>query len=152
MSPKFAETLMSYDYWANHEVIKALETFGGNIPDELLETLSHILGAKQIWYNRFNDIPTSKDLFKKEELSVLKQNNESVNKIWIDYILRHSPESTCADYTNLAGEPFKNSLSEVIAQLSHHGSYHRGQISRIIRECGEKPVSTDFIIYCRQSF
>jgi hypothetical protein len=37
MSPKFAETLMSFDYWANSEVIKALETFEGEVPDELLE-------------------------------------------------------------------------------------------------------------------
>lgn len=150
MSPKFAETLMSFDYWANSEVIKALETFEGEVPDELLEILSHILGAKQIWYNRFNDIPSSKDLFKKEELSVLKQNNESVHKIWIEHILRHNPESTWVDYKNLAGEAFKNSLAEIITQLSHHGSYHRGQISKIIREHRKTPVSTDFIIYCRQ--
>lgn len=149
MSPKYAETLLSYDYWANTRVINAIEQFVPEVPDNLLETLSHIIGAKQIWYNRVINIPVSKDLMKKEELNILKLNNESLHKIWIELVHRNSPNEFVINYKNLAGDPFSNSLAEVITHLSHHGTYHRGQISKSIRELEKEPIASDFIVFCR---
>jgi uncharacterized damage-inducible protein DinB len=31
-----------------------------------------------------------------------------------------------------------------------HGSYHRGQLARAVREAGAQPINTDFINYVRQ--
>jgi uncharacterized damage-inducible protein DinB len=38
-------------------------------------------------------------------------------------------------------------LTDIITHISHHGSYHRGQLANMIRMSGEKPVSTDYFIF-----
>jgi uncharacterized damage-inducible protein DinB len=150
MNPNYAETLFEYDFWANSRVFEALEPFGNSIPEEILELLSHILGAKQIWYNRIQNIPAGKELFAVQNLEMLKRSNESLLQLWADLIHRMDINKTQITYQNLAGESFESSFSDILTQLFSHGSYHRGQIARIIRESGEKPLATDFIVFARQ--
>ncbi len=64
MNPNYAESLFEYDFWANSRVFEAIEPFCENVPHEILELMSHILGAKQVWYNRIQNIPAGKDLLK----------------------------------------------------------------------------------------
>jgi uncharacterized damage-inducible protein DinB len=150
MNPNYAESLFEYDFWANSRVFEAIEPFGENVPHEILELMSHIHGAKQVWYNRIQNIPAGKDLFEVQTLEMLKRSNESLLQLWSDLIHRIDINKTQITYNNLAGDSFESSISDIITQLFSHGSYHRGQVARIIRESGQKPLSTDFIVFARQ--
>ncbi len=81
---------------------------------------------------------------------MLKRSNESLSQLWSDLIHRIDINKTQITYNNLAGDSFESSISDIITQLFSHGSYHRGQVARIIRESGQKPLSTDFIVFARQ--
>ncbi|MEX1189770.1 MAG: DinB family protein [Bacteroidia bacterium] len=150
MSPSYAESLLQYDLWANNRVFEALQPFEQAIPDSILEIMSHILGAKQVWYNRAQEIPSTKDLFKKENKENLVKCNESLHQLWSGLIHRNEPNGMIIKYTNFAGEEFSNSLAELITHMVNHGSYHRGQVARITRESGHPPLATDFIIFSRK--
>ena len=48
-------------------------------------------------------------------------------------------------YRNSAGRDFRNTVEEIVTHVTMHGSYHRGQIARIVRASGGDPPYTDYI-------
>jgi len=53
-------------------------------------------------------------------------------------------------YRNSAGRDFRNTVEEIVTHVTMHGSYHRGQIARIIRASGGDPPYTDYIQFMRR--
>ena len=50
-------------------------------------------------------------------------------------------------YHNTAGEAFQNSISEILQQVVNHGTYHRGNITTMLRHLGHKGLITDYIAF-----
>ena len=48
------------------------------------------------------------------------------------------------------GEPYSHPLSEMMLHLVNHGTYHRGQVTAMLRQLGAKPLATDLILFYRQ--
>lgn len=54
-------------------------------------------------------------------------------------------------YKNMKGDPYENSVEEILFHLVNHGTYHRGQIITLLRESGvTQLVSTDLIAWFRE--
>jgi uncharacterized damage-inducible protein DinB len=49
--------------------------------------------------------------------------------------------------TRLGRDPSVPSLGETVLQVAAHSTYHRGQISARLRELGDEPPLTDFIVW-----
>ena len=45
------------------------------------------------------------------------------------------------EYRSLAGEPGRSPLWQMAQHLVNHGSYHRGQITTMLRQCGRRHTS-----------
>ena len=43
-------------------------------------------------------------------------------------------------------------LWQAIMHLSNHDSYHRGQLTTLIRQVGGTPVNTDLLFFYRERF
>ncbi|MEZ5173218.1 MAG: DinB family protein [Bacteroidia bacterium] len=149
MNSARAENLLSYEYWANAQFFQVLDLHNEDSPEEALSILSHISGARQIWYNRVYGIPSGKDLMQSQSLEKLKLSNETLRHLWSELVHKVDPESKIISYSNFSGEAFQTPLSEIITHLVNHGSYHRGQVARLLRETGIKPPATDFIVFAR---
>jgi uncharacterized damage-inducible protein DinB len=149
MNSARAEKLLQYDYWANSRIISTLESVTYPADGEVIITLSHIVGAKQIWYNRIMSIPSGKELMNSVELEILKKSNDTLRLLWSDLIHKHDPAEKLIKYENFSGESFSSLLSDIITHVVNHGTYHRGQIARILREKGFTPPSTDYIVFSR---
>jgi uncharacterized damage-inducible protein DinB len=54
-------------------------------------------------------------------------------------------------YSNTKGQRFCNSIREIIYHIVNHGTYHRGNISAMIRQLGYQGTSTDYIYYLRNT-
>lgn len=53
-------------------------------------------------------------------------------------------------YKNLKGESFENEVEPLSYHLVNHGTYHRGQVTTMLRELGVTHLaSTDIIFYLR---
>jgi uncharacterized damage-inducible protein DinB len=50
-------------------------------------------------------------------------------------------------WKNLQGLDKSAPLYRVLLHVVNHGTYHRGQITTMIRQAGGQPVSTDLIYY-----
>ncbi len=53
-------------------------------------------------------------------------------------------------YKNLKGEPHQTILSDILAHIVNHGSYHRGQIVSLVKKSGGQQVFVDYIGYVRE--
>jgi uncharacterized damage-inducible protein DinB len=52
-------------------------------------------------------------------------------------------------YRTTAGDEFRSTVADVLAQVVLHGSYHRGQIALLARAGGGTPAVTDYIVFTR---
>jgi uncharacterized damage-inducible protein DinB len=54
-------------------------------------------------------------------------------------------------YTNFRGETFTQPLWQLMRHVVNHSSYHRGQITTMLRQLGHPAVATDLVLYYRQA-
>jgi uncharacterized damage-inducible protein DinB len=54
------------------------------------------------------------------------------------------------EYQTLNFGAYSNPLWQSLQHLANHGTYHRGQISTLLRQLGTKPILTDLIHFYRQ--
>jgi uncharacterized damage-inducible protein DinB len=52
-------------------------------------------------------------------------------------------------YTTFAGIPSQTTIWQTVLHVVNHGTYHRGQITAMLRQLGAKPVNLDLIGYYR---
>ena len=52
-------------------------------------------------------------------------------------------------YHNTKGEPFQTPVWQIVLHVVNHASYHRGQITTLLRQLGHTPAGTDLVAYYR---
>jgi uncharacterized damage-inducible protein DinB len=52
-------------------------------------------------------------------------------------------------YTNTQGEAFQTTVEDILIHVFNHGTYHRAQVARDLRQHALTPVNTDYITYVR---
>jgi uncharacterized damage-inducible protein DinB len=151
--------LAKYQRWANDRFRENLreqnfEKFSIMTPyGPLLDVIVHIFGAVDLWMKRIDGI-SPKSIATSEMFS----NWESVEREWVklDNNLINFVESIKEEdldknifYTSIEGLNLKTTLDNILLQLvTHHQSYHRGQIGMFLRQKGMEPVrETDYIFY-----
>ena len=53
------------------------------------------------------------------------------------------------EYRNSSGLEFRSKIEDILLHMALHGSYHRGQVTLLIRTGGGEPASTDYIAFIR---
>lgn len=154
-------TLFAYNRWANVQFLDALskltdEEVGRDLKSSFpsaLATLVHILGAEWVWLERwlgrsptgFPDSPT---------LTSVAAVGARWDALWTEQ-KTHLDGLGDADlarpltYHNLAGNQFTQPLGELLRHVVNHGTYHRGQLTTLLRQLGHGAPSTDLVAYYR---
>jgi uncharacterized damage-inducible protein DinB len=154
--------LYEFNYWAKARMLGAVES----LPEELLYndlktsftslhgTLVHICGAEHVWLQRFIKGPNPKLLTTADlpKFSDLKSRWGEVEKGMMAYVgsLTEAQLTQSYSFLNLKGEPVTNVVWQTLQHLVNHGTYHRGQITSMIRQLGGTPANTDLIGFYRQ--
>jgi len=154
--------LFEFNYWAKARMFGVLDT----IPEaELYKdlktsfkgihgTLVHICAAENTWLQRFAGIPNPKFL-RVDDLptyTAVKVKWNEVEKEMLAYVstLTDSALTEKFSFTTSDGKTVTNLRWHALQHLVNHGSYHRGQITSMIRQIGSTPVGTDLIAFYRQ--
>lgn len=151
--------LYAYNSWANQRAFDAVEP----LPSDLLArdlsnsfgslhaTLTHIVGAEWIWLERWHGRwPPS--LPKSSEFSDLRAIRDRLNQVCVDrerWLSSLNPDDLGNDvrYLNLRGEFYAYPLWQQLAHVVNHSTYHRGQITTMLRQLGAAATSTDLLLY-----
>jgi uncharacterized damage-inducible protein DinB len=154
--------LYRYNEWANDRMLAVIQTLTEEQYTQKLvssfptirETWTHMVFAEWVWLQRWKgNSPSvrpawSSDPTTAEQLTaVLREVEEERRGVFatMDEATLDRPLS----YRNLSGDPFTNRLLDVLLHVVNHASYHRGQLTTMIRQVGGAPVSTDLIVYHR---
>jgi uncharacterized damage-inducible protein DinB len=150
--------LLEYHRWASEKVLQAISVLsaenytkdlGSSFPS-IRDTLVHTYGADRTWLGRIGGQSP-------ERLNPADYPNvATLREVWLE-VLSTFPNvvKSLGDaeqiiaYKAYDGTAYSNKLSDIIRHVVNHGSYHRGQVTTMLRQLGEKGISTDMIAYYR---
>jgi uncharacterized damage-inducible protein DinB len=156
------QTLLDYHYWARDRLLDALEVL---TPDEftrdlgssfrsIRDTLAHTYAAEWAWYERWQGrSPTAllpSDQF--PDLASIRQTWTAHEAKVRSYVAGLGAEgiTRIVDYTLLSGQPGSTPIWQMLQHVVNHASYHRGQITTMLRQIGAQPAqSMDLIAFYR---
>jgi uncharacterized damage-inducible protein DinB len=151
--------LYGYNRWANRRTLQASAKLAseafvrpmGNSFSSVRDTLTHILSAEWIWLERWQGrFPTDMlDPAKFPSAQTLNSRWQTVEQDYHQFLHTLTPEwlREDLDYINRAGQRFSYPLWQQLVHVVNHSSYHRGQVTTLLRQLGAEAVSTDFLLY-----
>ena len=156
-------TLLDFHYWARD---RALDAASALTPEQLTrdmggsfksvrDTLVHLYSAEWAWYQRWQGLSLTAALPLDQFPDVA-----SLRAAWIAHeakmrgFLASLGEEGIArvfEYKTLNGQPGSSAFWQMLQHLVNHGSYHRGQLTTLLRQLGATPAkSMDLIAFYRE--
>jgi uncharacterized damage-inducible protein DinB len=123
----------------------------GNSFSSVRDTLSHILGAEWIWLERWQGRSPKAllDAATFPKVQSLESRWETVEHDQTQFIETLTPQRLVEElaYLNQRGQLYSYPLWKQMVHVVDHSSYHRGQVTILLRQLGAEAVSTDFLVY-----
>jgi uncharacterized damage-inducible protein DinB len=151
--------LYEYNRWANARSLEAsaavsaadfTKEVGGSFAS-LRGTLAHMYGAEWIWLERWKGISPPKLPFPLDfpDVESIRSRWEVVERERREFLEALDPDrlAEVIPYVNLQGQPFAYPLRRMLQHVVNHGTYHRGQITTLLRQLGATPLATDLLLY-----
>jgi uncharacterized damage-inducible protein DinB len=155
--------LVDFHYWARDRMLDALEPLTpeqfsrdmGNSFRSIRETAAHTYAAEWIWHQRwigasptalptadlFPDVPTLRATWSALEAEI-RSLLDSLGDAGIDRVFT---------YTLLNGTPGATPFWQMLQHVVNHGTYHRGQVTTMLRQVGASPAKgMDLITFYRE--
>jgi uncharacterized damage-inducible protein DinB len=157
---KYLSSLLDYHYWAQDRLFTAVRGLSseeftrdmGNSFPSIRDTLTHIYVAESIWYSRwqeasiavpsaemFPDLKSLRDDYTRHEVR-MRALLEGLGQDGVNQVI---------DYTSrLDGQTHSSLFWQMFQHVMNHATYHRGQVTTMLRQLGAKPPeSLDLIAF-----
>ena len=150
-----------YDYtkWADTRMFEAVTKLApeawtkdlGSSLKSARDTVVHLVSAQWIWVSRWKG-QSPPGMFAAAEFPT----QASIRDRWeplaaeLGAFVRAQTEESVAKpltYKNLKGESFTYPLGQLMLHAVNHSTYHRGQVTTLIRQLGGQPLSSDLVVY-----
>jgi len=162
MTPQEMLVLYEFNAWANRRMLGAVAAVKqeeflrpmGSSFGSLRDTTAHIYGAECVWLERFQgrspaSLPDGAEF----------QDVASLREKWAELETRlhkfagsltQDDLNRVLEYKTLKFGAYSNPLWRSMQHVVNHGTYHRGQITTLLRQLGAQPVLTDLMHYYRE--
>lgn len=163
MTSQDLQTLIEYHYWARDRVLDAVAAIGndefvkdrGNSFSSIRDTLAHTYFAEWAWYSRWQgQSPTAfPKLDQFADLAALRQEWAAMEAKVRAFIAGLSADDVnrVIEYRLLSGAAGASQIGHMVQHLANHASYHRGQVTTMLRQAGAAPPkSMDMIAFYRE--
>ena len=154
--------LFDYNYWARDRQLEACQALTGeqflrpmgNSFSSVRDVLAHLIFAEWVWLERWlGKMPTQAD---KQQVAADKfPALASVRERWstlegnMRLYLGDLEEQTLSrplTYTNWRGQVCTYPLGQTIFHLANHQTYHRGQVTTLLRQLGAEAAAIDYLV------
>jgi uncharacterized damage-inducible protein DinB len=142
-------TLLDHMAWADERVLESLRQPG--IPQRALDLYAHVLGAEHVWLARLEQRrPTLPvwPVIAVEECALIARAHRLAFRAYLDRLTSEDLRRI-VHYRNSAGDEFDNAIEDILVHVAMHGTYHRGQVTLLVRDAGAEPQPTDYIAFVR---
>lgn len=162
MTPKEIQLLYDYNAWANRRSLGAAEKLTpeqfvrplGSSFSSLRDTLAHICGAEWIWLERFQGRSPAAlpNVAQFQDVASLREHWLAQEQRLLAFVkaVTQSDLDREMEYKTLKFGVYNNPLWQSMQHLVNHGTYHRGQVTTMLRQLGAEPVLTDLMHFYRE--
>ena len=153
--------LFAFNRWANTRMLGALaalsaEEFSRDLKSShpsVRDTVLHVMGSEWIWLSRWlgtspTGMPPEWSGYTLEQIALEWDALQAAQTAFLEKLTDRELDRLVS-YRNLAGEDHTNILWQLLRHMVNHSSYHRGQVTTMLRQLGHKPVATDLVVYYR---
>ena len=162
MTPEEMVALYDYNAWADRRVVEAAGALSKeqfvkpllSSYSSVRDTLAHILGVEWLWLERFGgrspaSIPDGNEF---TEISSLKARWTQFEPTLLKFVrgLTETDLERVIEYKTMKFGVYCNPLWQSMLHLVNHGTYHRGQITTMLRQLGAQPILTDLMHFYRE--
>jgi uncharacterized damage-inducible protein DinB len=162
MSPEEMRQLYDFNAWANRRSLSAAAALSpeqftkpmGSSFSSVRDTLAHIFGAEWIWLERFqgrspSSLPATTQY---PDVATLSEQWSEFEPRLLSFVrnLTQSDLDRVFEYKTLKFGVYSNPLWQSMQHLVNHGTYHRGQVTTLLRQHGVNPVLTDLMHFYRE--
>ena len=158
-----ARALVDYHYWARDRLLDAVakltpdqysERIESSFPS-IRETLVHLWAAESVWVARWDgEAPTAlPDGREMTDLRALRDAWLALERRLRGVLARLGEHGVGSplEYRGFDGQPRKEPFAPMLQHVVNHGSYHRGQITMMLRQLGLPPAKQmDLIAFYRE--
>jgi len=154
--------LLEYTAWANHRTMRAAATLSiddfkrdlGSSHGGVRGTLAHMLGAEWIWLERFKGVSPPRMIDEGEFPDVVALRDrwaavEEHRQAWFKSLKEQAVREKIR-YQSTQGRSFEAPLWQLVQHVANHATYHRGQVTTLLRLLKAKVVSTDLVFWDRE--
>ena len=162
MTPEEVRLLFDYNSWANQRSLEAasqlsdeqfIKALGSSFPS-VRDTLVHICGAEWVWLERCHgrSPATIPDVSHVRTMAALREHWKPQAERLLIFIrgLTQNDLDRVMEYRTINFGVYKNPMWQSLQHLANHGTYHRGQITTLLRQLGTKPILTDLLHFYRE--
>lgn len=162
MTPEEMCLLYDYNAWANRRALDAASVLTkeqftkplGSSFASVRDTLAHICGAEWVWLERFQGrSPASlPDSAQYDDIGSLREKWAEQEARLLAFVGKLAQEdlNRVMEYKTLKFGVYRNPLWQSMQHLVNHGTYHRGQITTLLRQLGAQPILTDLMHFYRE--
>lgn len=151
----------SYDYlhWADARLLRAAAALQ---PDDYARdlgasfgsvhgTLAHMVGADWLWLERWQgrsptSVPGYAEWATAAELDAVWARVRVARSRFLADLTADDLDRVIA-YHTLAGDAKSYTLADVLLHGVTHSTYHRGQVTALLRQLGVTPPATDYVLF-----
>jgi len=162
MNPSDMVGLYEYNAWADRRMLEAASALAreqftkplGSSFSSVRDTVVHIYGVEWLWLERFQGrspavIPDDKAF---ADIAKLKTSWSAFEIILLNFVRRLTQEDLdrVMEYKTMKYGVYRNPLWQSMLHLVNHGTYHRGQVTTMLRQLGAQPIMTDLMHFYRE--
>ena len=162
MSPEEIRSLFEYNAWANRRSLAAAEKLNAeqftksmaSSFSSVRDTLAHIYGAEWIWLERFQGRSPSAlpDVNIFADVRTLRGTWSIHEERLLVFVagLSQADLDRTMEYKTLKFGVYSNPMWQSMMHLVNHGTYHRGQVTTLLRQLGAQPILLDLMHFYRE--
>jgi uncharacterized damage-inducible protein DinB len=154
--------LYEYNSWANHRTLDACAALSdeqftrdlGSSFRSVRDTLAHICEVEWLWLERWrgrshNSLRPGSDF---PTLDSLRRRWDEVEASLTGFVKALTAEDIARviEHKTTKGVPQAAPHWQMLQHLVNHGTYHRGQVTSMLRQLGATPNSSDLIYFYRE--
>jgi uncharacterized damage-inducible protein DinB len=155
--------LLEYTVWANHRILRPVATLSvaeykkdmGASHGGVRGTLTHMVDSELLWLERWKGLSPRTLIDESEFPDVVALRDrwtlvEKHREAWFG-ALRPSEVNEVIKYKSRDGRSQEAPLFQLIQHVVNHATYHRGQVTSLLRKLGAKTVATDLVLWDREA-
>jgi uncharacterized damage-inducible protein DinB len=148
--PSQFSRLFAHLGWADQSVVAALRQTP-SMAHDWLELFGHVVGSEHVWLARIEGREPRVEVWPTLTIDECASLGQANQQGYLELLKRADPDGldTMIHYRNSAGREFDSTIEDILLHVCLHGSYHRGQIARSMRQAGAVPAPSDYIGYVR---